>query len=215
MKTEKQNPGFKGKFPFGKEHNFKGFIIKGWPLPKPCVKWYKNIVSNIKNGLIVEVGVFGGVSLLNIADICKENGNKIFGIDPWDLVNKVNGAKVSSELICECRKQSKGVKKQLNKVINKLGYNNTITLIEGFSPQKSKLFKNKSVDIVYIDGDHSYDGVYADLGAWLPKMKKGGFLWGDDFVWESVRTAVIDFCKNNNLKLKHPPGGSRNWYIKI
>ena len=35
-------------------------------------------------------------------------------------------------------------------------------------------FEDESCDLVYIDGDHTYDGVVKDLAAWYPKVKKVG-----------------------------------------
>lgn len=40
---------------------------------------------------------------------------------------------------------------------------------------------DESLDYVYVDGDHSYEGALADLRAALPKIKTGGFICGDDY----------------------------------
>jgi cephalosporin hydroxylase len=50
-----------------------------------------------------------------------------------------------------------------------------------------------SVDFVYVDGDHSYDACFADLRAWWPKVKAGGFLGGHDYSLVDVRKATADF----------------------
>jgi len=41
---------------------------------------------------------------------------------------------------------------------------------------------DESQDLVYIDGDHTLRGIVIDLVNALPKVKRGGFLAGDDFV---------------------------------
>lgn len=54
-------------------------------------------------------------------------------------------------------------------------------------------YDNKSVDFVFIDADHSYEGVKKDILAWLPKVKSGGILAGHDYAWtEEIRAAVRD-----------------------
>lgn len=49
-----------------------------------------------------------------------------------------------------------------------------------------------SLDAIYVDGDHSYEGVAADLSSWWPTLKPGGFLaghapwWNVDDRWGSL-----------------------------
>lgn len=42
------------------------------------------------------------------------------------------------------------------------------------------LIKNESLSFAYIDGNHCYNEVLKDLCLWWPKIKKGGYLCGDD-----------------------------------
>ncbi len=54
-------------------------------------------------------------------------------------------------------------------------------------------FDDKSIDLVYVDGDHTYEGVAKDLAAWYPKVRKGGIICGDDIGWPGVKKAVDEF----------------------
>ena len=52
---------------------------------------------------------------------------------------------------------------------------------KGYSVPISAEFENESLDLVFIDGDHSYEGCKADIEAWLPKLRSGGVLAGHDY----------------------------------
>jgi len=43
------------------------------------------------------------------------------------------------------------------------------------------VFPEKYFDWVYIDGNHSYENVLEDLRHYLPFVKTGGLLCGDDY----------------------------------
>jgi len=48
----------------------------------------------------------------------------------------------------------------------------------------------ESLDVVWLDADHSYEAVCADIDAWWPTVKPGGYLGGDDYLMEGVWKAV-------------------------
>jgi hypothetical protein len=67
------------------------------------------------------------------------------------------------------------------------------------------LFKDESLDAVFIDADHSYEAVKLDIQNWMPKVRRGGILAGHDYnsAWPGVIKAVneilpeaekIDYC---------------------
>lgn len=47
--------------------------------------------------------------------------------------------------------------------------------------QAATMFPDASIDLVYIDADHRFPAVVADLRAWLPKVKGGGYIAGHDY----------------------------------
>jgi hypothetical protein len=61
-------------------------------------------------------------------------------------------------------------------------------------------FDDESLDWVYIDADHSYEGVKNDLDAYFRTVKPGGFIAGDDYgqvgSWfeDGVTRAVDEFA---------------------
>ena len=63
-----------------------------------------------------------------------------------------------------------------------------------------------SLDWVYVDGDHSYEGVREDLVSYLPKLRAGGLLCGDDYVVggrfdSGVKKAVDEFAAGPKVEL--------------
>jgi hypothetical protein len=38
------------------------------------------------------------------------------------------------------------------------------------------------LDFVYLDADHTYEAVKADIAAWWPKVRVGGTLGGHDYI---------------------------------
>jgi hypothetical protein len=209
---DKKNPGG-NIFTPGQKNRHKGHIVEGWHTEAQCA-YYNNLIKPLKEGNVVEVGVFGGASLLGVVDTCIKTGSHLYGIDPWELVETANGAKMDNQKKDAYRSRIMDIRLNLERIINKEGYDN-ITLIHGFSTDASNLFEDASIDIVFIDGDHSYDAVYMDMETWLPKVKAGGVMWGDDFGgWNSVRMAVNDFCADNKLIYKIVCG-NRSWRIDV
>jgi predicted O-methyltransferase YrrM len=62
--------------------------------------------------------------------------------------------------------------------------------ILGRSERACKEFLDRSIDAVFIDACHSEEGVRNDILCWLPKIKEGGVIFGDDWEWDSVRRGV-------------------------
>jgi hypothetical protein len=63
---------------------------------------------------------------------------------------------------------------------------------------------DESLDAVFLDGDHSYEAVSKDLPFWFKKIRKGGWLLGDDYAscHPGTTKAVNEFAKINGLKIE-------------
>jgi len=63
---------------------------------------------------------------------------------------------------------------------------------------------DESLDAVFIDGDHSYEAVIKDLPFWWRKIRKGGWLLGDDYAscCPGTTKAVDEFTKTNKLQIE-------------
>jgi len=85
------------------------------------------------------------------------------------------------------------------------GNNPRVTIIREYTPQVATLFEDNFFDWVYIDANHSYNSIRADLMSWYKKIKSGGLLAGYDYSTHStyygVIQAVNEFSIEHNLKL--------------
>lgn len=75
-----------------------------------------------------------------------------------------------------------------------------------------------SLDFVFVDGDHTYDGTCEDIQAWLPKLKPGGWLCGHDFEFPGrphwgVRKAVEEVAAA--LQLPFERDVDYTWFIRL
>lgn len=68
------------------------------------------------------------------------------------------------------------------------------------SLEAAATYADNSLDFVFIDAQHDYDSVKADILAWAPKVKQGGILAGHDYnaegdvgVGKAVRELLTDF----------------------
>lgn len=87
-------------------------------------------------------------------------------------------------------------------------------IIRAESMNAVKLFKDESLDFVYIDAAHDYKAVSDDIREWSRKVRKGGIICGDDYQKPSdmkglgdffdsnygVKKAVDDWVKENKIK---------------
>jgi hypothetical protein len=74
---------------------------------------------------------------------------------------------------------------------------------------------SEPLDFVYIDGDHSYEGIRADLEAWFPLIREGGIIAGHDYgqpAFPGVKAAADHFFKRFGLTVTHE--GKGVWWAK-
>lgn len=76
---------------------------------------------------------------------------------------------------------------------------------DGLAPEFYRPANGFKFDFAFIDGNHSYAGVMADLFMLYPLMNPGGWICGHDYGDPSpfigVQQAVISFCKITGLEL--------------
>jgi hypothetical protein len=206
MNISASKPGYPSKPNMG---GFLTYPFREFSVPTQCQNDSRDLIlqhcKNISSGIIVEIGVFGGASLLHIVDSAIANDNQLFGIDPFESISIFNG-KIESEIpqsiVLDSRNLLKNNRLNLENIIDKC--NLPIKLLVGESYNMVNHFDDHSIDVIHIDGDHSTDGVYDDFKKFFPKMKSGGLMIGDDYTWPSVKVGIDNFCDEFGLKLIKP-----------
>lgn len=79
--------------------------------------------------------------------------------------------------------------------------------MRGDSVERSQCIIDGSLKLVYIDADHSYEGVKRDIEAWVPKLVPGGVLAFHDYANPDygVNRAVQEFASATNLVVHDIP----------
>lgn len=143
---------------------------------------YKHVIDLAEDGdLFVEVGSFKGRSSAYMAVEIVNSGKKI----QFDCVDTWQGSV----------EHQAGGPVEVKEVVEGTLYEtflNNMKPVEGyFTPKRmtsleaAAQYEDNSIDFLMIDGSHELDDVIADIRAFLPKMKNGGIMTGDD-VWEGT-----------------------------
>ena len=93
-------------------------------------------------------------------------------------------------------------------VVNTQPYRDRRKLLIIPSPAAAELVPDNSLDLVFLDGNHTYDGVKADLLGWWPKLKStGSIMCGDDYrpKHAGVIKAVDEWAEENHHQLEFLP----------
>jgi len=139
-----------------------------------------------KGGVIAEVGVDRGDFSLELLNRCEPVKLHLFDIDIDRLVNPT--------ILEELAGESKRVETHV-----------------GDSGLNISRMPDNYFDVIYIDGDHRYEGVIRDIEASAPKLKTDGvFIFNDYAVWSpasmfhcGVARAVNEFCLKNPYKFRY------------
>jgi hypothetical protein len=130
----------------------------------------------------VEVGTYLGRSLCSLAELVGHSGKGIalVGVDTC----RGSGPEGPNRRDYHGAAAAQGggtFAGTLHRNILDCGYGAAISLIIAESVTASGLFADGSIDWVHLDARHDYESVKADIVAWLPKVKPGGWLSGDDY----------------------------------
>lgn len=150
--------------------------------------WLAEAALAIPHGVIVEIGSWKGRSTRVLGAAALDTGGIVFAVDAWcgsaseeadSLVNRVPGHEAFDYF------------SRANADLINAGY---IVPLHMYSHQAAMALARVGmagqIDMLWVDGDHLYESVKADLDAWLPLVKPGGLVCGHDYGRETVQRAV-------------------------
>lgn len=133
-------------------------------------------------GRFVEVGCYLGKSLCSLAEVVRGSGRHvaITGVD--------TGQGSGPEGVAAINAHGPAVEfgggtfvGLLHRNLIACGAADDVQLLITDSLSAAELFADGSLTWVHLDARHDYDSVRADIAAWLPKVRPGGWLTGDDY----------------------------------
>jgi predicted O-methyltransferase YrrM len=125
------------------------------------------LVEQHRPKVCVELGSWQGASAIPVARSIRRWGGTLTCVDTWGGdIHEANG---TPWMLTSCARN-----------IGLSGVAGNIRLIPTTTRDASAWW-TEPIDYLYVDADHSYEAVQADLRAWVPHVKPGGLILGDDY----------------------------------
>jgi len=147
----------------------------------------------------VEIGVSWAQ---NIIGYCKA-GFEIYGVDPW----KDSEDNIYRRIISLDRKHRQTIDDIYAYAVERTEKYPNCKLIRKLSMDAIHDFPDRSLDFVYIDGNHGFGYVAMDISKWASKIKKGGVIAGHDYIdtlkprnYRHVRYVIDAYAKANDFQ---------------
>ena len=156
---------------------------------------------------IIEVGSFLGHSTTILGNCRKEVDSEfiIYSIDTW-LGSYEHWKKEQCNMLNLFNFYENGISSLydqfiINVICNNL--NNNIIPLPCTSNVGYSLLEsfNIKADLIYVDANHETEDVYNDLKKYSRLLNNDGIIFGDDYLWDSVRLGVEKYCNEFNKTL--------------
>ncbi len=143
--------------------------------------------------VLVEVGVYAGALSMMFATI--PSLERQYVIDSWkggySNFDQKHMDGIAAGVMAWAKKQPKVICDRID------------------SAAAARLFDDESIDFFHTDGDHSLAGIRGDIAAWLPKVKKGCILSGDNYEIKEVAQGVREAFPKHQLL-----ANGRLWWVR-
>lgn len=165
-----------------------------------------------------EVGVYKGQLSYEILKAVS-NIETYYLVDPWRHLDSWN-MPFNDNTDADFQKI---YEEAMKNTVNNTKFGHKVKVIRDTTTVARHAIKDGTLDFVYIDGDHTAKGAMLDLIAWIPKVRCGGLVLGDDYAddldfWGKgvgkydpiyVKSAVDAFAAGLEVKLFDL--GRKNW----
>lgn len=165
--------------------------IDGWMTPKELM-WLAD--QAFRHREIVEIGSFIGRSTRALAD---NTPGRVTAIDDWKGPREFSAS--NKDWLAIFKQAMDGLIESGKVIIKKMDHAKAI-----------KDEPKKKYDMVFIDGDHSYEAVIRDIKGWRKRLLKGGLLAGHDYDFPAVRKAVDELVPDAIIVQ-----GTNIWYVEV
>lgn len=163
--------------------------MEGWCTPEKAFAMAE-LILEAKPNLAIELGVFGGRSLIPQGIAMRENGfGVVVGIDPWRVGDTLEGNLSEAD-----KEWWAGVDLHMihGKCMEEIWRNHLelyCVILRSASQHVVSLFDPSQVDILHIDGTHSDEASCRDVSLYLPLVRPKGYIWLDDTDWTTTKKA--------------------------
>jgi hypothetical protein len=163
---------------------------------------YKSFVDRAPNdATFVEIGTFMGRSTCCMGELIK-NSRKNIKFYTIDTFAGSIGEEWHTDIVNQLSENDSDLYQQFLYYAKQCKVDDFITPIRSSSLDAVNQFDDESLDMIYVDGGHTYGEVFDDITAWYPKLKTGGIIAGDDYgSWPGVNKAVNEYFKDQNLTI--------------
>lgn len=101
-------------------------------------------------------------------------------------------------------------------------YHPHANFVKLFSHEAVRIVDDESMDLVFIDANHSYKSTKEDIEMWAPKVRKGGVICGHDYEnpqWAGVKKAVDEIYPNATIlkeedEILQSVGAGKVWWVQ-
>jgi len=202
--------------------DYNNIQIKSWEDVPGWIndaQWiFKEVVGNCKDGdKVVELGTYFGQSACYMGELIRDSGKdiKFDTFDTFEQLEPSMRAGMQPKAIVDYRFHESRNTAPMSEIVNghfySCGVKDYVNLIICNASYSHHFYEDESLMMFYNDAINEKNALYNMMSNFWPKIKKGGYMAGDDINFDDVKSAVNKFCKKNNLKYEQT---TISWIIR-